>query len=81
MCFNLKFFWVRTEASNVEKVVTKLMKNGVKPEQIGVITLYEGQRSFVVQYMQYNGSMPHKLYMVSQSIMYMLTSSSENVLC
>lgn len=52
----------RTEAVNVEKVVTKLMKNGVKPLQIGVITPYEGQRAYVVQQMQFNGGMSSKLY-------------------
>ena len=52
------------EAANVEKVVTRLMKSGVKPEQIGVITPYEGQRAYVVQYMTFNGSMPQQLYQV-----------------
>ena len=52
----------RTEAVNVEKVVTKLMKNGVKPVQIGLITPYEGQRAYVVQQMQFNGGMSSKLY-------------------
>ncbi|XP_065905889.1 regulator of nonsense transcripts 1-like [Dysidea avara] len=52
----------RAEAVNVEKVVTRLMKSGVKPEQIGVITPYEGQRAYVVQYMTSNGSMPQQLY-------------------
>ena len=55
----------RTEAGNVEKLVTKLMRSGVKPDQIGIITLYEGQRAYVVQYMQFNGSMPQRLYQVS----------------
>ena len=32
------------------------MKNSVEPEQIGVITPYEGQRYYVVQYMHYNGT-------------------------
>ena len=40
------------------------MKSGVKPEQIGVITPYEGQRAYVVQYMTFNGSMPQQLYQV-----------------
>lgn len=52
----------RTEAANVEKVVTRLLRNGVKPSQIGIITPYEGQRAFVVQYMQYNGSLRGQLY-------------------
>eukprot|EP00124_Ichthyophonus_hoferi_P000001 Ihof_evm1s1 gene=Ihof_evmTU1s1 len=52
----------RTEASNVEKVVTRLLKAGVKPDQIGVITPYEGQRSYLEQYMQFNGSMASSLY-------------------
>ena len=56
----------RTEAANVEKVVTKLMKGGIKPEQIGIITPYEGQRAYVVHYMQLNGSMHQKLYQVSK---------------
>ncbi|XP_054159255.1 regulator of nonsense transcripts 1-like isoform X2 [Oppia nitens] len=52
----------RTEASFVEKITTRFLKAGVKPEQIGVITPYEGQRAYLVQYMQYNGSFHAKLY-------------------
>ncbi|KAL3278282.1 hypothetical protein HHI36_013616 [Cryptolaemus montrouzieri] len=52
----------RTEASNVEKIATRFLKTGVKPEQIGVITPYEGQRAYLVQYMQYQGSLHSKLY-------------------
>jgi superfamily I DNA and/or RNA helicase len=52
----------RTEASNVEKIVTKFFRSGVLPSQIGVITPYEGQRSYVVNYMQYNGSLKKDLY-------------------
>ncbi|KAK4053831.1 ATP-dependent RNA helicase [Microbotryomycetes sp. JL201] len=52
----------RTEASNVEKIVTRFFKSGVLPHQIGVITPYEGQRSYLVQYMQTSGSLKKDLY-------------------
>ncbi|CAM9677616.1 unnamed protein product, partial [Phaeothamnion confervicola] len=52
----------RTEAAAVEKAVTHLLKNGVTPDQIGVITPYEGQRAYVVSYMQRNGSLRSQLY-------------------
>ena len=52
----------RTEASCVEKIVTRFINTGVKPEQIGVITPYEGQRAYLVQYMQYQGALHQKLY-------------------
>ncbi|RAL64048.1 hypothetical protein DID88_003236 [Monilinia fructigena] len=45
----------RTEASNVEKIVTRFFKAGVQPGDIGVITPYEGQRSYVVTSMQNAG--------------------------
>lgn len=40
----------------------RFLKCGVKPEQIGVITPYEGQRAYLVQYMQYQGALHSKLY-------------------
>ena len=52
----------RTEASNVEKIVTKFFKSGVVPNQIGIVTPYEGQRSYIVSYMQFNGSLRKDLY-------------------
>uniref|UniRef100_A0A336KT50 DNA helicase n=1 Tax=Culicoides sonorensis TaxID=179676 RepID=A0A336KT50_CULSO len=52
----------RTEAANVEKITTRFLKAGVKPEQIGIITPYEGQRAYLVQYMQYQGALHSKLY-------------------
>jgi regulator of nonsense transcripts 1 len=55
-------FLNRTEAQNVEKIVTRFFKAGVKPEDIGVITPYEGQRSFVVQSMQQSGTFRKEYY-------------------
>lgn len=52
----------RTEAANAEKLVTRFLRSGVRPEQIGIITPYEGQRAYQVQYMQYSGSLNKKLY-------------------
>ena len=53
---------IRTEASMVEKIATKFLKAGIKPEQIGIITPYEGQRAYLVQYMQYSGQLHQKFY-------------------
>lgn len=52
----------RTEAAFVEQLTTKLLKCGLKPSQIGIITPYEGQRAHIVMNMQYNGSLNNKLY-------------------
>ena len=61
----------RTEAAAVEKIATRFLRAGVKPEQIGVITPYEGQRAYIVQYMQYSGSMHVNLYQVySNALLY-----------
>lgn len=52
----------RTEASNVEKVVTRFLKAGVKPLDIGVITPYEGQRSYIVNTLQTTGTFKKESY-------------------
>lgn len=52
----------RTEAASVEKLVSTLLKAGVVPEQIGVITPYEGQRNFIINHMQFHGSMMKDAY-------------------
>ncbi|KJE92717.1 hypothetical protein CAOG_08730 [Capsaspora owczarzaki ATCC 30864] len=52
----------RAEASSVEKLVTQLLKSGTKPDQIGVITPYEGQRAFILQTMTANGVLRSQLY-------------------
>lgn len=53
----------RTEANAVEKVVTHLLKNGISPSQIGVITPYEGQRAHVVLTMTRSGPLSQNSYM------------------
>lgn len=55
-------FLNRTEGAVVEKFVTQLLKNGITPDQIGVVTPYEGQRAFLVSYMQRNGPLRSELY-------------------
>lgn len=50
----------RVEAMNVEKIITRLFRDGVRPDQIGVITPYEGQRAYIVQYMQMNSTIMEK---------------------
>ena len=55
-------FLNRTEAAVVEKLVTTMLKNGITPEQVGVVTPYEGQRSYVVSHMERQGPMRTELY-------------------
>ena len=50
-------FLNRTEAAAVERVVTMLLQRGCTPDQIGVVTPYEGQRAFVESYMERHGAM------------------------
>ncbi|KAJ5553419.1 hypothetical protein N7504_006681 [Penicillium tannophilum] len=52
----------RTEATNVEKIVTRFFKAGVQPGGIGIITPYEGQRSYIVSSMQANGTFKKEHY-------------------
>lgn len=52
----------RTEAANVEKIVTRFFKAGVRPKDIGIITPYEGQRSYIVSSMQATGTFKKEYY-------------------
>lgn len=52
----------RTEAQNVEKIITRFFRAGVQPQDIGVITPYEGQRSYVVSSMQTSGTFKKEFY-------------------
>ncbi|EGV62438.1 hypothetical protein CANTEDRAFT_115904 [Yamadazyma tenuis ATCC 10573] len=49
-------FLNRVEAMRVEKVVNRLFEDGVKGDQIGIITPYEGQQSFVTRYLATNAT-------------------------
>ena len=42
--------------------MTHLLKAGATPDALGVITPYEGQRAYIVNYMQRNGSLRTQLY-------------------
>ena len=48
-------FLNRKEAENVEQVVSAFFNAGLRPDQIGIITPYEGQRAFLMSYMQRHG--------------------------
>mmetsp|Transcript_13258 Transcript_13258/g.43696 ORF Transcript_13258/g.43696 Transcript_13258/m.43696 type:complete len:804 (+) Transcript_13258:1-2412(+) len=52
----------RAEAIAVEKTVTHFLKSGVTPDKIGIITPYEGQRAYIVNYMAQNGVLRQQLY-------------------
>jgi regulator of nonsense transcripts 1 len=55
-------FLNRTEATACEKVVTTLVRGGVSPSQVGVITPYEGQRAFIVQQLHHFGPLKSSQY-------------------
>ncbi|CAE7690500.1 UPF1, partial [Symbiodinium pilosum] len=52
----------RTEATNIEKLVTYFLKSGVKPYQVGIITPYEGQRAYICAVLQRQTTFSHKAY-------------------
>lgn len=52
----------RSEAAQCEKIVTHFLRSGITPGQIGVITPYEGQRSYLVAYLARNGALSSALY-------------------
>lgn len=46
----------------MEKVVTHLLRGGVSPDQIGVITPYEGQRTHILASLPRSGLLNAALY-------------------
>lgn len=65
----------------MEKIATRFLRAGVKPEQIGVITPYEGQRAYLVQYMQFSGSLHANLYLVRCVSIFRITNLLANCAC
>lgn len=55
-------FLNRIEAQAIEKAVTHLMRAGVEPLRIGVITPYEGQRAYIVSHFGRAGTLRQDLY-------------------
>ena len=55
-------FLNRVEAQNVEAIVTSFFNAGLRPDQIGIITPYEGQRAFILSFMQKQGQLDPQLY-------------------
>ncbi|KRZ35410.1 Regulator of nonsense transcripts 1 [Trichinella pseudospiralis] len=55
-------FLNRAEAAHIEKVATKFLRSGIRADQIGIITPYEGQRAYIVQHMLLSGPLNNKLY-------------------
>lgn len=55
-------FLNRTESLNCEAIVSRLIRCSIDPEKIGVITPYDGQRAYIQQYMQNNGSLATDFY-------------------
>lgn len=44
--------------------ITRFLKSGIKPTQIGIVTPYEGQRAYLVSYMLHSGHMSASIYQV-----------------
>jgi regulator of nonsense transcripts 1 len=55
-------FLNRTEAALAEKMATLLLRGGILPHSVGIITPYEGQRNFLVQYLNRQGPLGPEAY-------------------
>ena len=58
LCSTGSTYLNRAEAALAEKIVTHLIKQGATPDQIGVITPYEGQRCYLINYLLRHGLFP-----------------------
>jgi hypothetical protein len=68
----------RTEAANVEKLLTRFLQAGVLPAQLGVITPYEGQRANIVATLLRHGPLRQDLYMAVEVEAALLKCSPEH---
>ncbi|KRZ75918.1 Regulator of nonsense transcripts 1, partial [Trichinella papuae] len=57
-----KSYLNRTEAAHIGKVATKFLRCGIRADQIGIITPYEGQRAYIVQHMLLSDPLNNELY-------------------
>jgi len=54
--------FLNRKTENVEQVVSAFFNAGLRPDQIGIITPYEGQRAFIMNYMQRHGQLDSQFY-------------------
>jgi regulator of nonsense transcripts 1 len=47
----------RSEAYNVERIISSFLRSGVEGRQLGIITPYEGQRAFITNYLLQGSSL------------------------
>lgn len=52
----------RVEATQIEKIVYAFIKSGIKPQKLGIITPYKGQRAFIVNHLLKNGQLSPNIY-------------------
>jgi regulator of nonsense transcripts 1 len=52
----------RKEGEVVEKVVNRLIESGLRPEQIGIITPYKGQRAYLMYFFAKQGQLKPEIY-------------------
>ncbi|CAG9322275.1 unnamed protein product [Blepharisma stoltei] len=57
-----KSFINREEAKTIEIIVTQLLKAKIKANNIGVVTPYQGQKSFISSYLYHKGTLGKKKY-------------------
>lgn len=57
-----KSYLNREEAKTVEIIVTSLLRANIKSIDIGIITPYQGQKTYIASYLHHKGSLGYKKY-------------------